>query len=116
MSYLRDNSFDNNRTTLFPSNTSKFKNSPSLYSELLVRAFALFDTFSEKKPEDSIAKIFNTSIQTKPFSAFLDKYACRSESFSPEELQDRKQILKKTLDLLGKMPLSDRQSLFRHSK
>lgn len=116
MKKIKEISFNENWRKLIPTWTQKFKTNPSLLWEMLLRAFALLDTYSVGNDIDTIWKITDSGWRKfeyfKPLNLFLDKYASIADKFNEQYINDRINILNKLLIILNE--LFKDESFFKH--
>lgn len=104
---------------LIPTWIQKFKNDPSLLTEMLLRGFALLDVYAKNSEKDSIGMLTKKNNEDKfiyepPFNLFLDKYASLTEDFNDTYIEDRISILNNLLEHLNQIVFD--QSLLKHQK
>jgi len=115
MRELKKISFEKSWISLVPIGISKFKEDKSLLSEMLLRAFALLDTYGIQEDFDTIWKLYKSDGSkfeyTKPLNDFLDKYARMTDKFTPEQIQERLDLLRKLLGVLNSL---FKEEMFKH--
>lgn len=110
MKKIKEISFEDRWKKLFPVNIAKFKNEPSLFTEILLRASAFLDTYANEEDFDTIWKIEWFKYE-KPLSLFLDRYASHTNNFNDNYINDRISLFNKVIDRLENY---DDWNLFRH--
>lgn len=117
MQRIKEVSFSDNWLNLIPGSIRKFKDEPSLWAEMLLRAFALLDVYWTKSDVDTIWKIDDIIWYKfeyfKPLNVFLDKYAWISDKFDEKYINDRINLLNLLIEKLN--IIFQDQTLFRHS-
>lgn len=99
MAALKEISFGIEWSNILPVWLKKFQDEPSFKTELLIRAMAFLESYGDLISTDTL-KLSNFSY-FKPLNDFLDKYTEISYDFNDAQIEERINLLNKTIKQLS---------------